>query len=112
MYAYNYVCLCVCVCLRVCVCVHVCVCVGVYVCMHRNGVSWFKNSKTEHLDLVVQGSLIQKYSRDQTYGYLGHLANMSGTAWDQQVNYAMEYLQDMLERIDKSPSPFSLNARL
>ena len=72
---------------------------------HRNGLSWFKKSKTERLDLVVQGSLIPKYSRDQTYGYLGHLANMSRTAWDQQVNSAMEYCQDMLQRIDKSPLP-------
>ena len=30
---------------------------------------------------------------------------MSGTAWDQQVNSAMEYCQDMLQRIDKSPLP-------
>ena len=34
---------------------------------------------------------------------LGHLANMSRTAWDQQVNSAMEYCQDMLQK--KSPLP-------
>ena len=30
---------------------------------------------------------------------------MSGTAWDQQVNSAMEYCQDMLQKIYKSPLP-------
>ena len=71
----------------------------------RSGNSWYAKGKTDRLTLSIQGDNIPKYTRDQSYKYLGHELNLTGNGLDNQLKGIVSKFDICMNNIDDAPLP-------
>ncbi len=71
----------------------------------RSGNNWYPKSRTHQLDLTIQGEALPKYTRKQSYRYLGHDINLDASGSDQQLREVITTFDDNLKKISDSPLP-------
>ena len=71
----------------------------------RSGSSWYKNSKTDQIQIRIQNENLPVYDRESDYPYLGHQIRIDNK--DDTPQTLIDTFKDTMQKIDKSFLPTS-----